>query len=160
MNLFGEVVIRDVNLVPWSATEVSSGTGKHTGRRWFGKKKNPRLVAFQAFVARTAQAQMGSVKAHDGPCFLDMYLMKRTEDEALWGEWCYVPLGEATNKRGDLTNLIKAIEDGLEKVMFVKDQLVCATRSQIYWADSDMVIARVYTLDRPGVDSFTPTLEF
>jgi Holliday junction resolvase RusA-like endonuclease len=148
MRLWAEVRIYDVAIVPWSATEIGTGRTKN-GRRFRFVKKEPRLETFQKHVKRVTSASMGQRKPWNGPCLLDIWICKRTEDSSLWNTWCFVPEGGAGNLRGDLTNLVKSIEDGLKGVAFRDDTLVCAGQQMVIWGATDTIIAKVYTLEGP-----------
>ncbi len=154
MKLIARVVINDVALVPWSATEVGTGRS-NAGRKFRFVTRNDKFVTMKEVVARFAKVTMGPKKAYgDGPVFFDLKLVKKTDKEALWGRWCYAPIGGASNIRGDLTNLIKSIEDALQKVVFVDDRLICAGRQMIVWGKIDQIIARAYILEELEEDSF------
>jgi Holliday junction resolvase RusA-like endonuclease len=154
------VIVRslDYKLVPWSAPDVNTGRTKLGNRRYRRVKKEPRLVNFQKHIRRCARAAMNAEgkKPATGPIYLDLEFRKRTPHKALWGKFCFIPIGGPTNARGDVTNYVKAVEDGLEKVVFVNDKLVCGGRQMIYWAKQDEVIAKVYELVREPERGFHP----
>jgi Holliday junction resolvase RusA-like endonuclease len=138
------VPINHHKLVTWSAPSVGRKRfTKHTGKGYVaGGGKNKDLVAFQEFVNECGRTVWGDKPMHEGPVYLDFIFVKQTDNPDRIGDYAYV------GTRGDITNYIKAVEDGLQGTIFRKDRVVCGGRQMIVWDTFDAVQVKVYALPR------------
>jgi Holliday junction resolvase RusA-like endonuclease len=146
MRLVAKVELSGHAVVPWSAPQHGSGTGKRTGRGYHFTKKNPKLESFQRTLKRNAKAVMKGNKPHVGPVYLRVIIHRATDDSRLWGQWCFPPEGKAKQEKGDLTNYVKACEDAVKGTVFINDNYVCGQTSFVKWAEHDYVEVTVLAI--------------
>jgi Holliday junction resolvase RusA-like endonuclease len=126
----------DGDPVPWSAPVRG---------KWGGSLPNKRLVAWQARVREEAVKAFGPYQPWTGPLSLQVLFKvsrnrpKGTEEESwafpevYWDE--VQSMYRMRGKQADLTNLIKAVEDGLESIVYVNDaQIVSHHACGSFWS--------------------------
>lgn len=122
--------------VPWSAP---------TRGRWGGSLPNKRLVDWQQTVKDAAKKKFGPMSPWEGPVVLsaefrlsrNMPASAKDGDPAcplvLWDD--AQGMNRFKGKSADLTNLIKAIEDAMENVVYVNDaQVACHHECKSVWS--------------------------
>jgi Holliday junction resolvase RusA-like endonuclease len=134
--------------VPWSAPDV--GLAKN-GRRF--ARKNPKLTAWQAELKAVARAAYGPLEPHRGPIYLELCFGLPTKDESLHGKLVIprfedVESQDRVKKMGrqlaDRTNLIKAVEDGIQGVLFLDDTQVRAGQDVCLWSHVDLAGVNIF----------------
>lgn len=138
MQLIAKVEVKGHTLTPWSTPVIGNSTSGKTGGRHRFTVKNPALKKFQDAIKRAGRAVMKKTVPYDsGPVYLRTKLTRKTEDKALWGQWCYDP--KTKKNAGDLTNLVKAAEDAIAGVVFSNDRIVAGQSNVIVWGEEDGV---------------------
>jgi Holliday junction resolvase RusA-like endonuclease len=141
--------------IPWSAPLVG---------RFGGARKKPELIEWQEKVgeaARDAWPYEPSVE----PIYLYCQFTIRSDDESLHGQLCYprfkwIPSHSRWKKLGkalpDSTNLLKAVEDGIQGTIFLNDNQVCAQEIIRLWGSEPGVKVNVGIIcpDKPFLDLF------
>ncbi len=149
--------------VPWSAPFVGGGTTKK-GRKFWGSRKDPNLVSWQADVHAACREQW-VYEPHRGPIHLDICFrllsqngepddslvipkFKHNESQDRWTkQFAGLP---------DLTNLTKAVEDGIAGTIFLDDIQVRSQTCSCVWHHEPGVLLSVGFIDieKPLMDLF------
>ncbi len=136
--------------IPWSASDIFSGVSK-SGKRYRGAKKDTRLTEWQQKI-REACMKEWPYCPHIGPVWLYMcFWLAGGIDGALvipkykWSE----SQGRFGKQGGiaDLTNLAKAVEDGVAGTMFLDDLQVCGQETSRVYGDQPGVVINVGFID-------------
>ncbi len=122
--------------VPWKAAEVKKWRGE------YGGVKDKRLAAWQVAVSIAARVAWGTGRdPYNFPVGLALWFYLRDRGP--------IP---------DLTNLVKATEDGLRGVVITDDRLVCSShqeRYQIPLDEPERAFVQVWALPRGGYEEPT-----
>ena len=149
--------------VPWSAPDV--GVARN-GRRY--ARKNPRLTAWQAELKRQARDFYGPLEPHRCPIYLALTFLLPTEDPKLHGKMVVAKFKDVESQDrvkkvgrqlADRTNLIKAVEDGIQGVLFLDDTQVRVGYDICLWSwpDQSGVDIVVGLIDEDNPFSTSPT---
>lgn len=134
------ICIEGINPEPWAASTfgITRGGGKHQ----FRAHKNQVLATYQKAVKDTVREKYPDHTLLRVPLDVEFFFWRQINK---WqGE-----SGAAQNQYADATNLQKALEDALEKVVYTNDRLVKRVRSWVVEQDehtTPMIIARVVLL--------------
>lgn len=147
-------IVVEGNPVPWSAPDIGNVTSR-SGKRHRFAKKNPALIAWQHKVKQAAMSAYGPYEPDTGPIYLDMTFTLLSDEDKLAGTLVIPSLVWEENqdrwkKMGglpDRTNLIKAVEDGMEGTVFVNDTQVRAGNDTCIWGKYPMAVIRVCFVD-------------
>ncbi len=131
------LVIRGFEPIPWSAPHTS---------RFGGSKPNPRLVAWQDKIRENARAEFGPFEPWTGPISISAtFHVKRAMPKGSEGKLAVPDIkfdelystDRLKHKSSDLTNLIKAAEDALERIVYVNDAQVCIHgHCEAFWSSN------------------------
>lgn len=113
----------DVNPVPWAIGPIT--TGRRGGRMIGMVGRNVELRAYQDAVREIVREQLSGETILDGPVEMKLFFWRKMEEYTS-------PQGRgARNKEADLTNLQKAIEDAVQKILLTNDKNVKKHQSEI-----------------------------
>ncbi len=103
-----------LNPEPWRVGPV--GTGRRGGGLYAYVGRDQQLHAFESAVAESAQATWGDRPPLEGNVRLEIFLWRQRSD--------YVTPNQKKHRKheADATNMLKAIEDGLQGVVFSNDR--------------------------------------
>ena len=98
-----------------------------------------RTVNFELTVAMEFRRQYPNHDPLTGPLGLSVDIQFAKPKTVAKGHWHTNP--------GDASNIVKAIEDGLNKVAWVDDRQVADLRSIKHWGDCDRIIVSIWPLE-------------
>ena len=103
------------------------------------RRTPPRTVNFELLVAMEFRNQFPFHKPLTGPLGLSVDIQFAKPKTVAKGYWHTNP--------GDATNIVKAIEDALNKVAWVDDRQVADLRSIKHWGQTDRIIVSIWPLE-------------
>ena len=98
-----------------------------------------RTVNFELLVAMEFRAQPPFHEILTGPVGMEVDIQFKRPKTAAKGYWHTSP--------GDATNIVKAIEDGLNRVAYVDDRQVADSHVIKHWGDSDRIEVSIWPLE-------------
>ena len=98
-----------------------------------------RTVNFELTVAAEFRAQHPFHELFTGPVGMSVDIQFRRPKTVEKGYWHTNP--------GDASNIVKAIEDALNKVAWVDDRQVADLRSIKHWGQTDRIIVSIWPLE-------------
>ncbi len=98
-----------------------------------------RTVNFELTVAAEFRAQHPLHEILTGPVGMSVDIQFRRPKTVAKGYWHTNP--------GDASNIVKAIEDGLNRVAWVDDRQVAKQHVEKHWGDSDRIIVSIWPLE-------------
>jgi crossover junction endodeoxyribonuclease RusA len=105
-----------------------------------GKRRTPdRTVNFELLVAAEFRLQHPFHELFTGPLGLSVDIQFAKPKTVVKGYWHTNP--------GDASNIVKAIEDALNKVAWVDDRQVADLRSIKHWGQTDRIIVSIWPLE-------------
>ncbi len=103
------------------------------------RRTPPRTVNFELTVAAEFRAQHPFHELFTGPVGMSVDIQFRRPKTVAKGYWHTNP--------GDASNIVKAIEDGLNRVAWVDDRQVAKQDVEKHWGDSDRIIVSIWPLE-------------
>ena len=105
-----------------------------------GKRRTPdRTVNFELLVAAEFRNRFPFHKPIEGPVGMSVDIQFRRPKTVAKGYWHTSP--------GDATNIVKAIEDGLNRVAYVDDRQVADSHAIKHWGQTDRIIVSIWPLE-------------
>jgi Holliday junction resolvase RusA-like endonuclease len=98
-----------------------------------------RTVNFELLVAAEFRRQYPNHDPLTGPLGLSVDIQFAKPKTVAKGYWHTSP--------GDTTNIVKAIEDGLNRVAWVDDRQVADLRSIKHWGQTDRIVVSIWPLE-------------
>ena len=98
-----------------------------------------RTVNFELTVAAEFRAQHPFHELFTGPVGMSVDIQFRRPKTVAKGYWHTNP--------GDATNIVKAIEDGLNRVAYVDDRQVADVFAKKHWGDCDSIVVSIWPLE-------------
>lgn len=141
--------------IPWKVPFVG---------RYGGARKNPALIEWQARVAGVAREVYRPREPYLGPVCLVTTFFVESGDPKLWGkivapkyEW--IENQERHKKQGGLadeSNLVKAVEDAINGILYLDDIQVRVRADVSLWAESPgcRIMVGFLDTDDPGIVVF------
>jgi Holliday junction resolvase RusA-like endonuclease len=105
-----------------------------------GKRRTPdRTVSFELTVAMEFRRQYPFHEILTGPVGMSVDIQFKRPKTVKKGYWHTSP--------GDATNIVKAIEDGLNRVAYVDDRQVADVYAKKHWGDCDSIVVSIWPLE-------------
>jgi crossover junction endodeoxyribonuclease RusA len=105
-----------------------------------GKRRTPdRTVNFELTVAMEFRAQHPFHELFTGPVGMSVDIQFKRPKTVEKGYWHTNP--------GDASNIVKAIEDGLNRVAWLDDRQVADLHAKKHWGDSDRIVVSIWPLE-------------
>ncbi len=98
-----------------------------------------RTVNFELTVAMEFRRQYPLHEPLTGPVGMSVDIQFRRPKTVAKGYWHTNP--------GDASNIVKAIEDGLNRVAYVDDRQVADSHAIKHWGDSDRIVVSIWPLE-------------
>jgi Holliday junction resolvase RusA-like endonuclease len=103
------------------------------------RRTPPRTINFELTVAMEFRAQHPFHELFTGPVGMFVDIQFRRPKTVAKGYWHTNP--------GDASNVVKAIEDGLNRVAWVDDRQVADLHAKKHWGDSDRIVVSIWPLE-------------
>jgi Holliday junction resolvase RusA-like endonuclease len=105
-----------------------------------GKRRTPdRTVNFELLVKCEFRAQHPFHEILTGPVGMSVDIQFRRPKTVAKGYWHTNP--------GDASNIVKAIEDGLNRVAYVDDRQIADSHVIKHWGDCDRIVVSIWPLE-------------
>ena len=114
---------------------------------------------YAAYVRHTYALEAGTCKVHDGP--VSLTLKARLKPPESWPKWRYEAWERggfaaiACGKKPDLSNVLKLIEDALNRVAYHDDAQIVAENIQKVWSYDPGVTVTLTFWDAPTRENAT-----
>jgi crossover junction endodeoxyribonuclease RusA len=99
----------------------------------------PRTINFELTVAAEFRLQHPFHELFTGPVGMSVDIQFRRPKTVKKGYWHTNP--------GDASNIVKAIEDGLNRVAWVDDRQVADLHARKHWGDCDSIVVSIWPLE-------------
>jgi Holliday junction resolvase RusA-like endonuclease len=103
------------------------------------RRTPPRTVNFELLVKCEFRAQHPFHELFTGPVGMLVDIQYKRPKTVKKGYWHTNP--------GDASNIVKAIEDGLNRVAWADDRQVADLHAKKHWGDSDRIVVSIWPLE-------------